>query len=147
MRLTREAGLRIFADIMVGLPGETQEDFDATVRFLRWARPEVLSPTWMSPLPGTAVYDALPAAVREKLDWASFSYLDEHGPRVNLTAMSDAVFEERYRRFMRYLVRPTLARQLLRDSSPDEVELRRNLRKRVRAFALHHPIRAARLTR
>jgi radical SAM superfamily enzyme YgiQ (UPF0313 family) len=145
VRLTREAGLRVFADIMVGLPGETEEDFDATLRFLRWARPEVLSPAWMAPLPGTAVYDNLPAGVRESLQWRRFTYLDEFGPRINLTAMSDQVFAERYRRFMKYLVRPTLARQLLRDSSPDEVELRRNLRRRIRTFALHHPIRAARL--
>ena len=145
VRLTREAGLRVFADIMVGLPGETEEDFDATLRFLRWARPEVLSPAWMAPLPGTAVYDNLPAEVRESLQWRRFTYLDEFGPRINLTAMSDQVFAERYRRFMKYLVRPTLARQLLRDSSPDEVELRRNLRRRIRTFALHHPIRAARL--
>jgi anaerobic magnesium-protoporphyrin IX monomethyl ester cyclase len=147
VRITREAGLRVFADIMVGLPGETAEDFDATVRFLLWARPEVLSPTWMAPLPGTAVYEGLAPEVRERLDWASFSYFDECGPKVNLTAMPDDVFEERYSRFMRHLVRPALAHQLLRDSAPDEAGLRRDLRRRVRRFALRHPLRAARLFR
>jgi anaerobic magnesium-protoporphyrin IX monomethyl ester cyclase len=147
VRLTREAGLRVFADIMVGLPGETERDFDATVRFVQWARPEVLSPAWMAPLPGTAVYDALEPAVRERLDWAAFSYFDESGPKVNLTAMPDEVFLDRYRRFMYYVARPLMSYQLLRDSAPDEMELRRNLRRRVRLFALHHPLRAARLFR
>ena len=147
VRLTREAGLRVFADIMVGLPGETAEDFDATVRFLLWARPEVLSPAWLAPLPGTAIYNALDPEVRDRLDWASFSYFDETGPKVNLTAMPDDVFEERHRRFMKYLARPLVAYQFLRDAAPDEVELRRQFRRRVRSFALHHPIRAARMFR
>jgi len=145
VRLTREAGLRVFADIMVGLPGETEEDFEATVRFVRWARAEVLSPAWMAPLPGTAIYEGLPEDVRESLDWGTFSYLAERGPRVNLTAMSDEVFEEKFRRFMKYLARPLIARQVLRDAGTDEVAFRRDLRRRMRRFALHHPIRAARL--
>ncbi len=147
VRLTREAGLRVFADIMVGLPGETEKDFDATEKFVKWAVPEVLSPAWLAPLPGTAIYDELEPAVRDRLDWASYSYFDESGPKVNLTAMPDDVFLERHRRFLDYLARPLITHQLLRDSAPDEAELRRHLRRRVRTFAMHHPIRAARMFR
>ena len=56
VELTRRAGLRIFADIMVGLPGETVADFEATVKFLRWARPEIISAARLCPLPGTPIY-------------------------------------------------------------------------------------------
>ncbi len=147
VRLTREAGLRVFADIMVGLPGETEQDFDATEKFVRWAVPEVISPSWLAPLPGTAIYNALDPDVRDRLDWASYSYFDETGPKVNLTAMPDDEFEERHRRFLKYLARPLIMHQILRDSASDEVELRGHLRRRVRTFALHHPFRAVRIFR
>jgi len=89
VELTRRAGLRIFADIMVGLPGETPEDFKATVRFLRWARPEIISAARLCPLPGTPIYNNLDPAVRSKIGWEDFSYPDSQVNPVNLTAMPD----------------------------------------------------------
>jgi anaerobic magnesium-protoporphyrin IX monomethyl ester cyclase len=145
VRLTREAGLRIFADIMVGLPGETAADFDATVRFLRWARPEVISAARLAPLPGTPIYDGLPEDVKRSLDWAGYSYLDYPGFDVNLTAMSDDEFRRRYHDFLKYFVRPALVRELLRDTPVEDRGVRRQLRAKARAFALKHPVRACRL--
>jgi len=145
VRLTREAGLRIFANIMVGLPGETEDDFDKTVRFLRWARPDVISAAQLDPLPGTPIYNDLPAATRRGLSWADYAYPDQGLPRVNLTAMPDDRFREKFRKFMKYVVRPAIDRQLLRDTPADRPAERRRRRRKVRLFALRHPIRAARL--
>ena len=139
VRLTREAGLRIFADILVGLPGETAEDFDATVAFTRWARADVLGVAMLYPLPGTPIYDDLTDDQKRQAHWDGYAYPQRPGFLVNLTAMDDATYTRRYERFMRDLVRPTLDRQVLRDSPTADV------RRRVRRFALHHPIRAARL--
>ncbi len=145
VRLTREAGLRIFANIMVGLPGETEDDFEKTVRFLRWARPDVISAAQLEPLPGTPIYRDLPEATRRGLTWADYAYPDQGLPRVNLTAMPDERFAERYRKFMKYVVRPTLDRQLLRDTPADRPAERKRRRRKVRRFALRHPIHTARL--
>jgi len=146
VRLTHEAGLRVFADIMVGLPGETEADFQATARFLRRAKPDVTSVTRLSPLPGTPVYDNLPAETRDALncDWGAYAYPDQPTLRVNLTAMPDVAFERLYQRFQKYLVRPHVIWELLRDTPADRPEVRRRLRRKLAGFALRHPVQAAR---
>ncbi|MCK4602732.1 MAG: cobalamin-dependent protein [Phycisphaerae bacterium] len=145
VRLTRQAGVRIFADIMVGLPGETEGDFKATVRFLRWARPEIISAGRLCPLPGTAIWNRLSDQQRDSLNWGGFTYIDRPGFKINLTDMPDEAFEETYRRFMKYLVRPQITWAMLRDTPPREKETRRALRKKLAGFVLRHPLRAARL--
>lgn len=142
--LTREAGLRIFADIMMGLPGETREDLRATLRFLRQTRPEVISFAKVYPLPGTALYDELPESIRAKANWADFTYLDDACYPANITAMPDDVFREEYRKVVKYFFRPSLQRQLLRDTPPGDPR-HAPLRRNVRSFTLRHPIRALRL--
>ena len=144
VRLAREAGLRLFADIMVGLPGETEEDFKATVEFLRWARPEVVSASRLCPLPGTPIYNQLPQEVRDSIDWGEYSY-DEVAERVNLTAMPTERYRQLYREFYKYFVQPKMTWDLLRDAPREEHDARRRLRRRLARFVVLHPVRAARV--
>ncbi len=144
VRLTREAGLRIFADIMVGLPGETERDFRATMNFLRWARPEVISVSRLCPLPGTPIYNDLPDEVKQSLPWGEYAY-DRVAGRVNLTAMSDERYGQIYREFDKYFVKPKMAHDLLRDTPRERREIRRNLRRRLLRFCVLHPLRALRV--
>ncbi len=144
VQLTHEAGLRIFADIMVGLPGETRQDLEATVRFLRWAKPEVIVASRLYPLPGTPIYAGLPQEVRRNLDWDAYAYFDDYAGGVNLTAMPAEEFQRWYRTFRRYFIKPQVARAMLRDTPPEWRQVRRNLRRTLRRFILRHPIRAAR---
>ncbi len=143
VRLTREAGLRIFGDFLVNLPGETTEDFDATVAFIRRARVDALGVAVLQPLPGTSIYHELTDDQKRLAHWDGYAYPQQPGFLVNLTAMDDQTFTRRYRRLVHDILRPTLDRQRLRDTPTDPH--RRALRRRVRRFALHHPIRAARL--
>ena len=142
VELTRRAGLRIFADIMVGLPGETVRDFEATVQFLRRARPEIISAARLCPLPGTPIYKNLDPAVRSGLDWADFSYPDSQENPVNLTAMPDRQINELYRKFQKYFIRPQLTWALLRDTPAAEHGERRFLRRNLARFVLRHPLKA-----
>jgi radical SAM superfamily enzyme YgiQ (UPF0313 family) len=142
VELTRRAGLRIFADIMVGLPGETVADFEATVRFLRWARPEIISAARLCPLPGTPIYRNLDPAVRSRLDWADFSYPDSQVNPVNLTAMPDRQINELYRKFQKYFIRPQMTWALLRDIPAAERRQQWPLRKDLARFVLRHPLKA-----
>jgi anaerobic magnesium-protoporphyrin IX monomethyl ester cyclase len=144
-RLAHEAGLRIYADIMVGLPGETEGDLRATLRFVRKTRPEVISFARLYPLPGTALYNALPDADREKLSWAAYTYLEDADFPVNLTAIRAERFAQLYREIDKYWLRPALAWELYRDTPPQDAEGRRELRRRVRRFCLQHPLRALRV--
>jgi len=143
--LTRAAGIRIFADIMVGLPGETRQDLDATMRFLRWARPEILSAGRLLPMPGTVLYSRLPESVRASLPWEGYSYTPQPGFQINFTDLPDAEFERWYRDFFKYVVKPHNTLALLRDSSGTDERLRPQYRQYLRRFTLKHPIRALRL--
>jgi len=146
-RLTREAGLRIFADVMIGLPGETEADIRSTVRFLRRARPEVISCNRLTPFPGTALYNALAPEVRDSLDWAGYTYLENPPFDLNLTAIPDERFETIYRRLLKYFFRPATDWARLRDMDEENARGRRELRGKIAKFALRHPLRALRLPR
>jgi radical SAM superfamily enzyme YgiQ (UPF0313 family) len=142
VEMTRQAGLRIFADIMVGLPGETRRDFNATIDFLRFARPEVISATKLCPLPGTPIYDHLPDEIRKAIDWGGYSYLDQPAFDINLSAMSDEEFATAYRRFMKYIVRPATTLAFLRDTPSENRQERQVLRKILWRFILQNPLRS-----
>lgn len=142
--ITRQAGIRVFADIMFGLPGETPQQFKATVDFIRWARPEILSAGRLYPLPGSAVFDSLDPDVKQRIVWGQYAYFDLPGPSINLTAMPDEQFERLYRRFLKYTLRPQLTWSLLRDM-PRGDRRRRALWRKLAKFVVQHPIRAARV--
>jgi len=146
VEITRKAGLRIYADIMIGLPGETAADLGGTREFLRWAAPEVVSFGTLGVLPGSALFDGLPESVRRSLDYADYAYFEQtHG--MNLTAMSAAQFAQASRNFTRYFIKPWVYRQLLRDASAENNVFRRQLQRHLRGFLWRHPIRYARLPR
>ena len=143
--LTHQAGLRIFADIMVGLPGETSQDLALTVEFLRWARPEILSAVRLYPLPGTPIYQDLSPQVREELSWGSFTYFEAPGRSLNLTAMPDQEFHRVHRKLVRYTFKPQMHWAYLRDTPSQDKALRRELRRKLARFILRHPLRALRV--
>ncbi|MGO8705271.1 MAG: B12-binding domain-containing radical SAM protein [Candidatus Brocadiia bacterium] len=145
VELTRAARLRIFANIMVGLPGETEEELKATERFVLWMKPDALCAGQLMPLPGSLIYDRLPESVRRNIGWGRFAYTGFAGWPMNLTAMPDGLARRRIREFGKYVARPMVARQVLRDSSADDRVLRRSQRRMLWRFSLRHPIRAARL--
>jgi radical SAM superfamily enzyme YgiQ (UPF0313 family) len=143
--LTRQAGLRIYADIMVGLPGETRRDLAQTLKFLRWARPEVVVGARLCPLPGTPIYQDLSPQARSTLTWGGFTYPEAPGQPVNLTAMPDRQFHRAQRAFMKYTIRPQVQWAFLRDTPPQDRAVKRALRRTLAGFILRHPLRALRV--
>jgi radical SAM superfamily enzyme YgiQ (UPF0313 family) len=141
-KLTREAGLRIFANMMFGLPGETAQDMDRNVHFIRTIRPEVLSATLMAPLPGTSIYHSLEEAQRKTIRWSDLYYLDRPDHDTNLSAMPDAIFFNKYRRLRKYFITPLIQRQMLRDADQGRSPNALYLKKSLRRFRLRHPIHA-----
>jgi hypothetical protein len=109
------------------------------------ARLDVLIASRLCPLPGTPIFDRLTEEDRGRLNWGGYTHLDLPGFDINLTALPDDEFAEWYRRFRKYFVVPCMHRQMLRDLPADDRPERRRLRRRLLHFALHHPIRAARL--
>jgi radical SAM superfamily enzyme YgiQ (UPF0313 family) len=57
VEICRKYNIKIFANIMFGLPTETKADMDATVRFVRWMKPDYVSPAIFTPHPGSYLHD------------------------------------------------------------------------------------------
>jgi radical SAM superfamily enzyme YgiQ (UPF0313 family) len=83
-RITRKAGLRFQGNIIVGYPGEREEDFKKTMRFLWKSHPNTIGFNLFMPLPGTPSYQKLKEQNRPLPTWdaigdsetADFNYAD-----------------------------------------------------------------------
>jgi len=53
----RRAGLKILADFVIGLPGETRESIKETERFIKMIKPDLLQVSIATPIPGTEFYE------------------------------------------------------------------------------------------
>lgn len=54
--LCKKHELLIFANIMLGMPTETEEDLIATYNLIKAVKPELFSPSYYSPIPGSDLY-------------------------------------------------------------------------------------------
>lgn len=95
-RITRKAGLRFQANIIVGYPGETRDDFEATIKFLQETKPDNIGFNLFMPLPGTAVYKRLKEAGSPIPPWDEIG--DPEVASVSYAAMSKEDFERLYLR-------------------------------------------------
>ncbi len=122
-RICKKLGVRIWANYMMGLPTETAEEVDATIRMMKEIDPDYYSPAFYTPLPGSDLY----TYVQEE----GLSLISDHDSyRRNPTEAKikglDYQFlvralEESQRRKPVNALRRTLARKLGRYASPQRV--------------------------
>jgi radical SAM superfamily enzyme YgiQ (UPF0313 family) len=55
-RICHENGIAIWANYMLGIPGETRNDMEQTVSMVRKINPTVYSPSYFTPYPGSDLY-------------------------------------------------------------------------------------------
>jgi hopanoid biosynthesis associated radical SAM protein HpnJ len=99
-----DLGIRIHGTFILGLPGETRETIEETIRFAIEVNPHTLQVSLAAPYPGTALYQQ--AVENGWLDAEHAELVDEHGiqiaplhyPHLSHTEIFDGV-EEFYRRF------------------------------------------------
>jgi len=53
----KRAGLMILADFIFGMPGETKETAERTIRFVKGIKPNIVQFAVATPIPGTEFYD------------------------------------------------------------------------------------------
>jgi hopanoid biosynthesis associated radical SAM protein HpnJ len=100
----RDLGITIHGTFIVGLPGETQETIQETIRFAREINPHTIQVSIAAPYPGTALYRQ--AQEEGWLPNDDATLVDEHGvqtamlsyPNLNRTEIFDSV-EAFYRKF------------------------------------------------
>jgi hopanoid biosynthesis associated radical SAM protein HpnJ len=100
----RELGITIHGTFIMGLPGETTETIQETIRFAKEINPKTLQVSIAAPYPGTALFRQ--AQEQGWLPADDASLVDEHGvqsavlsyPNLNRTEMFDSV-DQFYRKF------------------------------------------------
>ncbi|MBK1656975.1 hopanoid biosynthesis associated radical SAM protein HpnJ [Paracraurococcus ruber] len=132
----RELGIMIHGTFILGLPGETKETIEETIRFAIETNPHTLQVSLAAPYPGTFLFDQ--AAREGWLDTANTEYVDAHGvqiaplayPHLSHTEIFDSV-ETFYRRF--YFRAPKIA-AICGEMIRDRQMLVRRLREGVEFF-------------
>src|SRR5271165_4172248 len=76
----RELGIRIHGTFIMGLPGETRETIEETIRFATEVNPHTIQVSLAAPYPGTFLYDQ--ALKNGWLDESNASLVDEHGVQI-----------------------------------------------------------------
>jgi hopanoid biosynthesis associated radical SAM protein HpnJ len=131
-----ELGIAIHGTFILGLPGETKETIQETIRFAIETNPHTVQVSLAAPYPGTFLFDQ---AQREGwLDTAHTEYVDAHGvqiaplayPHLSHTEIFDSV-EAFYRKF--YFRAPKIA-SICGEMIRDRQMLVRRLREGVEFF-------------
>ena len=115
VRMTKKAGLRCYADMFLGFPGETLETIAETERFLLKARPSALNMSILVPFPATRVYDQAKANGTLVGDWE----VGAPHPYVKLPWSEDLteLFELHKKVVRRYYLHPLVMLSILRDQA------------------------------
>jgi len=69
--LTRKHGIEAGTFIMLGYPGETEEDIEETIRHLKKSNPDYFTITVAYPIKGTELYQEIEAVQTTNLDWST----------------------------------------------------------------------------
>ena len=71
IQLTRKHGIEAGTFIMLGYPGETEEDIEETIRHLKASNPDYFTITVAYPIKGTELYQEIEAIQTTNLDWST----------------------------------------------------------------------------
>ncbi|MBO1329278.1 hopanoid biosynthesis associated radical SAM protein HpnJ [Acetobacter suratthaniensis] len=131
-----ELGIKIHGTFILGLPGETKETIQETIRFAQEINPHTLQVSLAAPYPGTALFKE--ATENGWLDESNAELLDENGvqiaplhyPHLSHTEIFNSV-EEFYKKF--YFRAPKIA-SILGEMITSPQMLKRRLREGVEFF-------------
>jgi len=138
-------GIKIHGTFIMGLPGETTETIQETIRFAIETNPHTIQVSLAAPYPGTFLWDQ--AAREGWLDTANTEYVDAHGtqiaplsyPHLAHTEIFTSV-EQFYRKF--YFRAPKIA-SICNEMVRDRQMLVRRLREGVEFFRFLRERKAA----
>ena len=98
-RDARTAGLLRVGFFLLGSPGETADDIEATLALAKELDPDILQVAFLTPYPGSTLWDELPEAGRPP--WETLSHYNRAW---NPSAVSDELLRSFQRRFYREIV-------------------------------------------
>jgi anaerobic magnesium-protoporphyrin IX monomethyl ester cyclase len=86
------SGIPTASSVLMGLPGETREDMEGTLKLMKRVKTDLFDVNSFTPLPGTSLYDAMGEEKKRGIDWhkVSLKSFDSY--------FSDSVSREDFRR-------------------------------------------------
>jgi radical SAM superfamily enzyme YgiQ (UPF0313 family) len=112
-KLAKKAGIRILADILVGMPGEQKKDLTETIKFINKIKPNYIGLCKLTPVPGSKVYDELKSQNKLFDDWKTFNIGAINNREVNYTDMETREFFRIYDYLEKQIVQPILDKNYL----------------------------------
>ena len=128
-KAARETGVQIHGTFILGLPGETRETMEETMRFAREIDPYSLQVSLAAPYPGTALYDE---AKREGWLTAEGGGLTRDGIQNSVMAYpwlsKEEIFAGVEAFYRRFYLRPAPILRILKEMLKDRGEFSRRIR-------------------
>lgn len=103
----KSVGLETIGFFIIGLPGETEESMEATIKFACEVDPLVANFSMMTPYPGTKVYEIAKRQGRMLIeDWEDFVFFDGRA-RYEMDGMPAEMIERKWKEaYRRFYLRP-----------------------------------------
>lgn len=109
-KVAKKVGLSFQANIIVGMPGEDSEDFQQTIKFLKYIKPHWIGFGEFVPLPGSILYDDL--LKKGKISVEAVEKLEGF----NFTNLSNEEFEKYIKNINRTIVLPIRVKNFILDN-------------------------------
>ncbi len=119
--LTKKSGLRFQGNFIVGYPGETEEDFNKTMSFIKETRPNNIALNIFMPLPGTEIYKKLKEEGKLRSNWDDIG--NPETPDINYADMPPSHFEKLYFNAKLKVILPLNLIQFLKDNARHPLRL------------------------
>jgi len=68
-QMVHDSGILSAASVLLGLPGETREEMEATLRLMKKVKTDIFDVNSFVPLPGALLYDSMSEEDRARIDW------------------------------------------------------------------------------
>ncbi|HUI40028.1 MAG TPA: radical SAM protein [Methanothrix sp.] len=72
-KLVNEAGINAGIYLIVGVPGERQEDIDETKRLIAELKPKAIDIYFLTPIPGTEIFEMTKSMIRDDAEFFNFN--------------------------------------------------------------------------
>jgi radical SAM superfamily enzyme YgiQ (UPF0313 family) len=111
-RIAKKNGLRVLATVMVGVPIEREEDLELTEKLLDEIGPNFVAPFFITPFPGTELYDTAKANgwldTSHEINWQSTEepVMNLDIPKKNIKTAYERILSRDHSVFFEYLKEP-----------------------------------------
>lgn len=72
-QLVKEVGIKAGLFLIIGVPGETQEDIEMTKHLIAKSEPTIIDVSYLTPIPGTEIYGMTKHLIRNDIDLCNYN--------------------------------------------------------------------------